>query len=294
MTIPLPQGIRLETGPGGLERLTIDTDLAQAQVYLHGGHVTLWQPRGLAPVLWMSAKSQFEAGKPIRGGVPVCFPWFGRGPDNSQSPAHGLARLVTWQLASATLAPDGAALLRLLFPVTDQTRAAWPHDFTAQLDLALGRTCAVALTVRNTGPGPLTYEEALHHYFTVGDVRRVEVRGLEGAPYLDTVGTPTQRTQDRRPITIAAETDRLYLNHRDDCTIHDPVLRRNITIRKTNSDSTVIWNPWIAKAKAMPDFGDDEWPGMLCVETANVRENCITLAPGAAHTMTATVAVAAL
>jgi D-hexose-6-phosphate mutarotase len=152
----------------------------------------------------------------------------------------------------------------------------------------------MALEVHNTGSSPLVFEEALHTYFAVGDIRRVSIEGLEATDYLDKVGGITKRSQGPNPVTFTGETDRVYLNTRATCVAHDPAGGRNISAAKDGSNATVVWNPWTAKAKAMPDFGDDEWPGMLCIETANVADVAVTVQPGQAHTMTAVVSAKTL
>ena len=157
--------------------------------------------------------------------------------------------------------------------------------------VTVGRKLELALEVNNTGKDPLRFEEALHTYFAVSDIHHCFVTGLENARYNSLVEGVTDKSQGPDPIRFTAETDRLYLNTRATCVIHDPGWQRRIVIEKSGSDSTVVWNPWIAKSKAMPDFGDDEWPGMLCIETVNARTNAVTLTTGQTHTMRATIHV---
>jgi glucose-6-phosphate 1-epimerase len=290
--IALPPTVSLSPGQGGLPRLTVANAQAKAEIYLHGAHVTAWQPTGHAPVLWMSGHSQWDAAKPIRGGIPICFPWFGPHATDKAAPGHGFARLHDWTLFEARDDASGATELAFRLSQATPPSAIWPHAFDAVYRVTVGPSLALALEVHNTGSAPIGFEEALHTYFTVEDVRAIEISGLAGTDYLDKVGGTTQRNQGAVPIRFTAETDRVYINTRSTCTIHDPGLRRRIAVRKTGSDATVVWNPWIAKAKAMPDFGDDEWPGMVCVETGNVNVHAVTLAPGARHVLTATIEVA--
>jgi glucose-6-phosphate 1-epimerase len=287
----LPPTVSLAAGQGGLPRLTVANDQARAEIYLHGAHVTAWQPRGQADVLWMSGRSQFQDAKPIRGGVPICFPWFGPHASDPAAPGHGFARLLDWTLVDAHDDAGGATLLAFELPAPSPPPAAWPHACTATFRVSVGSSLTMALEVGNPGPEPFTFEAALHSYFTVQDVRTIAVRGLEGADFLDKVGGATRRTQGDDPIRFTAETDRVYLDTQAACRIEDPGLRRRIVVRKSGSNATVVWNPWVAKAKAMPDYGDDEWPGMVCVETAAVNVHAVTLAPGARHTLTATIDV---
>ena len=291
----LPSGVRLETGRGGLPRLSITTDACVAELYLYGAHLCRWQPRSEPhPVLWMSAASRFEAGAPIRGGVPVCFPWFGPKAGDPSAPVHGVARISTWTLDAIALEPDGALVVRLGLGPGTQAGAGTAQNLALAFELRLGGSLSMALTVTNTGESPSAFEEALHSYLAVGDVRRVTVAGLEGAAYLDKVDGAKRKTQTDALITISGETDRLYLDTDAAVTLTDPGFGRRIRVAKTGSRSSVVWNPWVAKSRAMPDFGDDEWPGMICIETANAADNAVTLPPHASHTMTASIGVSAI
>jgi glucose-6-phosphate 1-epimerase len=285
----LPNEVRIDPGRGGLQRVLVETDLAEAEIYLHGAHVTRFQPRGQKPVLFMSEKSLFEAGKAIRGGVPICFPWFGAREDGRPGPAHGFARLVEWELIGAEEVGDGNIVVSLRLVSSEATRKEWAGEFEAQHRVRVGAQLGLDLMVRNTGKQPMRIEEALHAYLAVSDVRKVSIEGLAGVMYSDRVGTPHTEKEGAAPIRITAETDRIYLNTQSKCVVHDPDWQRRLLVEKTNSNTTVVWNPWIAKAKALTDFGDDEWTSMLCIETCNVREFGVTLAPGESHTMGAVI-----
>jgi glucose-6-phosphate 1-epimerase len=277
----IPGVVRIEEGRGSLPRVVVTSDLATAELYLHGAHLTAFQPRGAPPLLFLSERSQFEAGKPIRGGVPVIFPWFG---PRADSPAHGFARIRPWELTSCAQEPDGSVRLTCALGVDDLTRSLWPHAFEARLTFTLGRALGIELEIK-AGDAPLMFEEAFHTYLLVGDARQVGVDGLQNTEYIDKVDGFQRKTQPAEALRITGETDRVYVNTRGRCVVHDPVLERTITVEKENSDATVVWNPWIEKARAMPDFGDEEWPRMLCVETANVGESAIRLAPLQTHRM---------
>jgi len=287
----LPDAVRVEAGRGGLRRLVIGTAQADAEIYLQGAHVTHFQPRDGKPVLFMSAKSWFEPGKPIRGGVPICFPWFGPRQDGKPGAAHGFARLLEWELTAAEQVGNGAVEIGLRLVSNDATHKEWDGEFEAEYRVTVGPALGLRLRVRNTSQQPMRIEEALHTYLAVDDVRQVSIEGLAGTAYSDRVGTPHEETEGAAPICITAETDRIYRNTHAMCVVHDPGWKRRLVIEKTGSDATVVWNPWIAKAKAMPDFGDDEWPSMLCIETCNVREHVVTIAPGQAHGMGAVIRV---
>ncbi len=291
----LPSGVRLETGPGGLDRLSVETTACTAELFLQGAHLCRWQPAGHPhPVLWMSRASRFEAGAPIRGGVPVCFPWFGPRAGDAAAPPHGFARTRPWAIESVSSTPGGEVDMRLVLRADAATLAIVQQAFSAVFSLRLGHTLRMALEVTNDGAEAFRFEEALHTYFTVADVRQVSVDGLAGATYLDKTDGGRRKTQSEPVVRIAAETDRLYLDTTAGVSLIDPGLARRITVEKTGSASSVVWNPWIAKSRAMPDFGDDEWPEMICIETVNAVDNAVVLAPGACHELSATVTVTAL
>ena len=286
-TDPLPDGVRLETGHGGLTKLVVTTPTATAEVYLHGAHVTHYQPAGQPPVLFLSCRSRFEAGKAIRGGVPICFPWFGPLESHPKAPAHGFARTSLWTLTSAQTEGDAVTLVLTLSRDEDEA-SEWPHAFFAEYAVTVGPELTTALTVRHVRGEPFLYEAALHTYLHVGDARRVTVHGLENTPWRDKVLGREVAGVDG-PIPFVGETDRVYLDTTAPVTVDDPALNRRITVTKQGSASTVVWNPWVAKAAALSDFGHDEWPLMVCVETANIGGDAVTLGPGQSHTTAAVV-----
>lgn len=269
--------LRFSAAEGGLWRAAVTTDQCTAELYRHGAHVTRWRPAGHDDVLWISSQANYLYDNPIRGGVPICFPWFGgnRPAREPNGPSHGFARTKTWEFIDARHDDDGVTLVLK----TDI------ESFDLKYAVTFADRLTMSLEVTNTTRKPATFESALHTYFTISQIKQVQVHGLENAHYLDTVGGGSRpMQQDDQPIHFDAETDRTYTS--DTSTrIVDPGLSRVITIDKSGSDSTVVWNPWDAKAKAMSDFGDDEWPGMLCVESANVEPNAVTLEQGASHLM---------
>ena len=292
--VTLPASVSRVDGPGGLSKLTVASRRGAGEVFEQGAHLTAWRPAGAEPVVWLSRQSQYQAGRPIRGGVPVCFPWFAAHPSDAAAPMHGFARIRPWSLAAAD---DRDGTVHLAFTLADDEvsrQTPWPHAFRAEFRVAFGDRLAMALDVANTGSAPVSIEAALHTYFAVRDIRAVEVTGLAGTEYLDKTDGLARKRQGSTPLRFDGETDRLYLDTEAACAIHDAGLRRRVEVAKTGSRSTVVWNPWIAKAAAMPDFGDDEWTGMVCIETANVGQSAVRLEPGSHHTMTAVIAVDAL
>ena len=281
----MPGTYRFESGEGGLERLSVGTRLAEAHIYKYGAHVTHFQPHGERPVLWLSPRSRFAPGHAIRGGVPICFPWFGAKADDPQAPSHGLVRTREWALVGIDELENGS--VRASFD-TEAGALMIAHTIT------VGRALVMRLDVYNRGGEPASFEAALHTYLHVGDVRRVSITGLEGTVYIDKAQGGARKSHDDVPITIDRETDRVYLGTESPVQIRDPVLGRTITVDKSGSRSTVLWNPWSGKAAAMPDMDPEAWAEMVCVETANVAENAVRLPAGRSHTMTATVSVSRL
>jgi D-hexose-6-phosphate mutarotase len=267
-TNEIPGRVTVSSGSGGLPLLRVRSDHSTAEIYQHGAHVTGFQKHGEAPLLFMSAASEFHVDKPIRGGVPVIFPWFG---GREGMVAHGFARLAEWDLVAAGVLPGGAVKVCFRLPADD------PHRVT--FDVTVGASLIMELTVANSGAAPFSFESCLHTYFQIGDIRQVRVVGLHGARYHDQL-LAADLTESAAAIRFAAETDRIYQDSGAAVEIIDPVLERIIEVRKTGSKSTVVWNPWIEKSRRMPDFGDDEYLRMVCVESGNVREHTVTLQPG--------------
>lgn len=282
---------RFADRPHGLTVLEITSPAGTAEIYPHGGHVTHWQPAGQEPVLFLSGSSWFEPGKPIRGGIPLCWPWFGPSDELPDAPAHGLARLSEWTVQAVRPGCDSGVSVSLSLEPDERARALWPHPFRLELTVTVGPALSVELTTRNTGSRPMTITEALHTYLAVGDARRATVTGLGGVEYLDKMDGGARKRQSDESIDFTAETDRVYLDTTGPCTLDDPAGGRRIRVEKSGSRSTVVWNPWIDKAGRMPDFGDDEWLRMVCIETANAHDNAVTIEPGQSHAIATTVSV---
>ncbi len=272
--------------PSGLVYASVTTPHATATVYLQGAHLTAWQPAGHQPVIFLSRKTDLAPGKPIRGGVPIAFPWFANRHDGKTGPSHGFARIQDWTLAFAALAGDDLHLTFTLAP-TAMSRELGYDNFRLAYQLIIGRTLTMQLTVGNDAAAPLLFEEALHTYYSVVDVHEVTVTGLEPTPFIDKTDNMREKPASHAPLTFTGFTDRVYPNTTATCVLHDAAGRRRITVAKANSNTTVVFNPW----KEMPDMGPDEWHEMLCVETVNAAANAVTLAPGKTHTMQAHISV---
>jgi glucose-6-phosphate 1-epimerase len=261
------------------------TPEVMARIYLQGAHLTEWQPEGFEPAILLSHISEFAVGKPIRGGIPVVFPWFAGDMkrdrvDGHPGPSHGFARLQEWTLASVKRVKDSVELSFTLGP-TDMSRSMGYDHFQLVLDFHLGRELKMQMTVTNTGEAPLPFEEAFHTFFRVSDVHEATITGLETVKYIDKTDKMTVKPADDVPIAFTQRVDRVYDNTGGPYTIHDTAGRRRIVLEKSGSKSTIVWNPWAA----MPDLGEWDWHELVAMETGNVGENGIVLAPGAHATM---------
>jgi glucose-6-phosphate 1-epimerase len=274
-------------GNGGLPKVVIATSDTSGELYLHGAHVTSWRPGGAEEVLFVSSESRWQDGRAIRGGVPICFPWFADKAGDPSAPAHGFVRTTEWQLESMVQAGDAVAV-SMFTESTEATKRWWPAEFRLIYRATFGSELNLELVVKNTGATSLRFEEALHAYFRVGHIEQARLQGLNAVRYLDKTDLNRKKTQ-HGPIAIVSETDRVYLNTAATVELEDLSLRRRIDVAKENSSTTVVWNPWVEKAKALSDFGDAEWMQMVCIETSNVAEFAIELAPGEQHKMQATV-----
>ncbi len=278
-------------GNGGLPVVRITSEAAAGEVSLLGGQVTRWRPAGAGEVLFLSEKSYWEAGRAIRGGVPVCFPWFGDKADDAKAPKHGLVRTKEWRLDSLSTLDDGSVALLCVTESDDATRPWWPHEFCVAYRITMGATLRLELTVINTGKTWMRFEEALHTYLRVDDVREARLQGLDGVAYLDKNDGFREKVQ-RGDVTLAGPTDHVYMNTRGAVDVRDPALGRRLRTEKLHSDTTVVWNPWSEGAAGLKDFCGDEWEQMVAVEGSNVRTAAILLDPGEEHTLRVTLSVA--
>jgi glucose-6-phosphate 1-epimerase len=286
----VPGIAQIDAGNGRLPRIQIVTRSATADIYLHGAQVTSWQPAGTSEVIFVSRNAQWEDGKAIRGGIPVCFPWFRAKSDDSKAPMHGFVRTKEWQVDSISIVDEDAVCVRLWTASDEASRKWWPFEFRLEYAITIGKMLELELAMRNTGRTALRFEEALHTYFRVSDARKVAVRGLDGLKFLDNRDGNAEKTQAGELIPTK-QTDNAYINATGPAEIVDSA--RRLTTEKLNSDSTIVWNPWSDGAAKMADFGADEWASMLCVEGGNIMDAAVTLEPGQSHTMRVSIRVSA-
>ncbi|MFP5408852.1 MAG: dihydroxy-acid dehydratase [Gammaproteobacteria bacterium] len=294
----IPGQLGFRVGAGGLTYVDIDNHGGRATICLQGAHVVSFRPKSQhTPVVWVSDAAKFAPGKSIRGGAPVCWPWFGAHASEASFPAHGFARTVDWSVTGTRRRNDAKTEITLQLVDNAQTRAQWPHPTRLTLTVVVGEKLEMSLATTNTGDAPVQIGEALHTYLQISDIGTVKVHGLEGCDYHDKVDNFARRKQ-KGAIGFNGEVDRVYVNTPADCVIEDAGLQRRIRIAKTGSQSTIVWTPWTEKAEKMGDMGRGKtgagWREMVCVESANAMDNVVTVAPGETHTLAVTYSVEAL
>jgi len=288
----IPGVAKLCAGNGGLPRVLITGSHSEGEMYLHGAQVTSWKPAGNDEVLFVSTESRWQEGHAIRGGIPICFPWFRAKADDPKAPAHGFVRTRGWQFES--VATDRAAVSVSMSTQSDEeTRHWWPADFHLTYRVTFGAELTLELVCSNTGKTAFRFEEALHTYNRVADVANVRLQGLDAVHFLDNNESNTEKLQ-HGDVKIASSTDNAFLGTQNSVGLIDPGLGRHIELEKTNSLTTVVWNPWRQGGARLADLGDEEWTQFLCVEASNILSASVRLAPGEQHKMTAVLRVAKL
>jgi D-hexose-6-phosphate mutarotase len=289
----IPGQLRFVDGPGGLAVAEVSNSHASATIALQGAHVMTWAPRRAQPVIWLSKFARFAPGKSIRGGAPICWPWFGPHATESKFPGHGFARTVMWEVAGTERLRDDRTRITFKIVQDDATKAQWPHASEALNIFTVGAALEIELITRNTGSSAFTVGDAFHTYFEVSDIRDCRIHGLGGLPYLDKVDGGKKK-QQAGAVTIGAEVDRIYLDSVADVLIDDPGYNRRIRVAKRGSKSSVVWNPWVEKANKMGDFGPNGFLNMVCVESTNADADVVQIPAGGEHRLWVRYSVEAL
>jgi len=278
--------LNFKLGKGDMPVVEINNSFAQASIALQGAHILSFVPKGEKELIWMSDDATFATGKSLRGGVPICWPWFGPHASDSSLPSHGPARTVNWKPVASKALSDGATSICLEMQQNEQVKKMCGHELQVQLHITVGKSLDIALQTKNLGDTSFTLGQALHTYFNVSDVQKVQVEGLEGCEYLDKVDAFSRKKQ-MGAVTISQETDRVYVNTGNQMRIVDAGMKRAIVIQNQGSASAIVWNPWKETAEKMGDLGQDGYLNMLCVETANAVDDVVELAAGESYMMTA-------
>ena len=270
---------QLEDLVPGYPVLTIKHPKCSARVALHGAHVMSWCPAGAEEVIYLSPDAVYREGKAIRGGIPLCWPWFNAHPSDPDLPSHGLVRNQFWELESTDVTDDGV--------VAKLRRSS--ENWTAVATISMGSSLEVALESTNLGDQEMMISGALHSYFSVGDVREITIKGLEDADYLDTVGEHTNRRQTG-VIRIDREVDWHYVSS-GWVRLEDPVKNRTILVEKEGSPSTVVWNPWTEKAAALADLPNEDYLAFACIEAAITNDRAVAIGKGETHSFSTRISV---
>lgn len=259
-------------------------DCSEAKIVLQGGHLIAWTPAHQHPLIWLSDDAVFREGKSIRGGIPICWPWFGAHATDNSLPAHGFARTQDWQVSTVNINEDQECVIELTF---NGSADYWPYATPLSLRYQIGASLSCDLITRNETEQPIVIGGALHTYFAISHIGQIKIRGLENKPFIDTLDHNTIK-QEAEAIHIDCEIDRIYADDGASCLIEDYAWKRRIMIEKTGSHSSVVWNPWIDKSQRMGDMGESGFTKMVCLETTNAAEDVVTLAPGASHCLSVT------
>lgn len=274
----IDQHVNFTQGKGNLPFITINTFKATATISLLGGQVLSYIPvKAQHDLLFVSNKAYFQTGKAIKGGIPICWPWFAAHPKDKTLPFHGLVRNQLWQIGSTEQCENGDVVITLIFKDTADTRQVWPYSFTLTQVITIGDQLGIELITTNTGSQPFHLTQALHTYFSVGNINAVQVTGLEDKTYLDKVDQFTEKKQTG-PITVSREVDRIYQHTDKPLLICDKSWNRHIHITHAGSASSVVWNPWVDISQSSKDLQDNDYQQFICVETANAGEDIITVA----------------
>ncbi len=290
----LPGHATIAAGRGGLPTIMVANGAASAEITLLGGHILSFTPTGQRDLLWVSPASPFEPATAIRGGVPLCWPWFGAHATNPALPLHGFARTADWSLKAITA--DGPNRTRVTLSLADSSasRVLWNQRFALTLQATIGASLEIALTTRNVGAEPFTISQAIHTYFNISHVGNVTITGYDGVDYVDKVGGANRPDRQVGDITINREIDAVFQNCPGASAILDTGFKRRLTIAKQGSNSAVVWNPWIEKAKKLSGYTPESYQTMVCVETCNALADARTILPGAEHCLKAIIAASRL
>lgn len=287
--------LKLTEDANGLKFIEIDNPLATAKIALQGAHVMHWQPKTeKQPVLWLSEHARYVQGRSIRGGVPICWPWFGAHPTDSTLCPHGFARVIPWQLVDSDTTDTGATRLVLQMLETPEAKRQLSYPYVLTITITIGKRLKIDLATTNKAHHPFMIGEAYHTYLNVSDIANIKIAGLQECVYADKL-QDYARNVEHDVLSFNGEFDRVYLDHSDDCILYDSGFNRLIRVAKSGSDTTVVWTPWAEKAHKTGDMGNgDEWRHMVCIESTNAMENSVVINPNRTHVLSAEYSVESL
>ena len=280
--------IEFIAGKGGLPCIQINNDKASALISVYAGQVLSFKPVNEAEdLMFISKNAYFQDGKAIKGGVPICWPWFGAAPEieskeQVKRPDHGFVRNSFWSVLSATVLENGDSKIVLEFEDSEKTREIWPYRFYLSLEIVIGDSLTLELLTRNTGNQSFSITEALHSYFNVGDATQVNVLGLEHTEYLDK-NEDFVKVCQLGAITIAQETDHIHTDIKHKLVIDDPTFKRKIKISSSGNKNIVVWNPWAKGSAEMKDLDSEDYKHFICLEVANTAADSVEIHPNSEY-----------
>ncbi len=295
-TFLLEDELIIYEGKDGLPHIKIGNKYGSALISIYGAQLLSYKPktnRGDVNIgkdnelLFVSESAYFEQGKAIKGGIPICWPWFGRDPDNLGRQMHGFARNMLWQIEETESMNDDGTKVVLSLSESDESYKLWPHDFKVLLTIIVGKTLRLSLQTINTGNKAFTITQALHAYFLVEDISQTQVTGLDWVNYIDTVNGANKLEVQEGKISVNQEIDRIYTDAPTRTILIDEKSKREVLIDSSGSKTTVVWNPWIDISKNSADLTDDAYQRFICVETANAAEDVIVIEPNNSFTIEA-------
>ncbi|MEO0376848.1 MAG: D-hexose-6-phosphate mutarotase [Cyanobacteria bacterium P01_A01_bin.17] len=274
-------------GKGGFLDVEISNGKAKALISVYGGQILSYQPvNEPEDLLFLSTKAYYQQGKAIKGGTPICWPWFGPDPEGLGRSSHGFVRNRLWTVMGTHTTQDGSTAVTLGVVNTPETTEVWPQTFELSITYTVGETLSIELKTQNTGSQEFSISQALHTYFNIGDINRVQVLGLNGSDYIDKVDGGKQKTQ-QGVVEFSEECDRIYTEPPAKLIIDDAALNRRINITCEGSKTAVVWNPWVENSASMGDLEDTDYQRFLCVETANAAQDIVNVLPGQAMSIKA-------
>ncbi len=287
----IPNQVKVVEGKGGFPVVEVANEKATAVISVYSGQILSFKPAGEPEdLLFLSDQAYYEEGKATKGGIPVCWPWFGPDPEGKGRASHGFVRNRMWMLLSTEATANGETKVRLGMSSSEETLAIWPYQFELVIEILVGTQLSVTLITQNTGDTPFSITQALHTYFATGDISQVRVLGFENARFVDKADGGAEKTQTG-DITITEETDRIYTDVSPEIVINDGAMNRRIRITSSGSSTAIVWNPWKEISVKMADLEDQDYQRFICVETANAEDEIIEVAPGTVYKMQAGYAI---
>ena len=278
----------------GFVEIAINNSLSSARISTYGGQILSFKPHDeQQELLFLSEEAVFKDGQAIRGGTPICWPWFGDDMSGLGLPSHGFARNQPWQLVETKALNDGSTSVTLLLKDTSESRSVWPYQFDLYIDFVIGKKLSINLTTRNTGSKTFCYTQALHTYFAISDVDKVHINGLSHKYYLDKLDNFDLKMQEG-DITIDREVDRIYQSAPYMVQLVDEGFDRKIAISSSGGHTTVVWNPWAENVSKIKDLSEQSYRKFVCVETVNAADDDVSLNPNEQHTLTAVYGIESL